>query len=114
MKSAGNDYSPESQPTSGIPSSGVRESGAPLRVRRVCESCGVDLEWKPRSKNVDGVYRCMPCHKRRKTVRTAVQGMRRRIGRLGVAIALAVFTVLSLLGMMRSCNEPAQPPAESQ
>lgn len=106
--------SPDSQgPASGNPSSGVRTSSGPLRVERVCKSCGVRLEGKPRTKNVDGEYRCLPCHRRRKVVREAYYGVRRQLKRLGVAGAVFIAMGLALMGAMRSCNEPPPPPAES-
>lgn len=109
------DSSPDSvAPPSGNPSSGVRTSSGPLRVERVCKSCGIGLQGRPRTKNVDGEYRCLPCHKRRKVVREAYYGVRRQAKRFGVAGAVVAAMAVALLGVMRSCNEPAPPPAESQ
>ena len=96
----------------GEPRSGVRASSGPLRVRRTCRSCGIDLEAKPRTKNVDGDYRCIPCHRRRKIVREAVHGVRRRLRRFGALGLVALVMGVALTGVMRSCNEPAPPPAE--
>lgn len=109
------DTAPDSEaPPSRDPSSGVRSSLGPLRVERVCKSCGVRLEGKPRTKNVDGEYRCLPCHRRRKVVREAYYGVRRQAKRFGIAGAVVLAMAVALLGVMRSCNEPAPPPAESQ
>jgi hypothetical protein len=104
--------SPGSHGAEGDPASGVRVSSGPLRVRRTCASCGVDLEGKPRTKNVDGDYRCIPCHRRRKVVREAVQGVRRRLRRFGSLGVVVLVMGVALMGVMRSCNEPAPPPAE--
>lgn len=109
------DSAPDSvAPPSGNPSSGVRVSSGPLRVERVCKSCGVNLQGKPRTKNVDGDYRCLPCHRRRKVVREAYYGARKQMRRFGVAGVVFLAMTGALFGVMRSCNEPAPPPAESQ
>jgi hypothetical protein len=112
VKDAGFTDPAKSEPPGGAPTSGVRASSGPLRVRRTCASCGVDLESKPRTKNVDGDYRCIPCHRRRKVVREAVRGVRRRLRRFGSLGVVALVMGVALTGVMRSCNEPAPPPAE--
>ena len=113
MKSTGTERAPESHPPSGDPVSGVRTSVSPRSVLRVCKSCGTNLDGKPRSKNVAGEYRCMACHRRRKSVREAVQSLRQRVGRFGYALAVAVVMCGALVGVMRGCNEPAPSPADS-
>ena len=55
----------------------------------------------------------MACHRRRKSVREAVQSLRQRVGRFGYALAVAVIMCGALLGVMRGCNEPAPSPADS-
>jgi hypothetical protein len=112
VKDAGIDGAPKSGSAEGEPQSGVRTSSGPLRVRRTCRSCGIDLEGKARTKNVDGDYRCIPCHRRRKMVRGAVEGVRRRVRRVGTLGVVALVMGVALTGVMRSCNEPAPPPAE--
>jgi hypothetical protein len=108
----GIDGAPKSGSAEGEPRSGVRTSSGPLRVRRTCRSCGTDLEGKARTKNVDGDYRCIPCHRRRKIVRDAVQGVRRRARRFVALGIVALVMGVALTGVMRSCNEPAPAPAE--
>jgi hypothetical protein len=112
VKDAGYTRPSESAPPSVEPGSGVRASSGPLRVRRTCASCGIDLESKPRTKNVDGDYRCIPCHRRRKVVREAVRAVRTRLRRFGALGVVALVMSVALTGVMRSCNEPAPPPAE--
>ena len=106
MKSAGSDQAPVSS-SRDEPSSGVRSSGAPLHVERICRSCGVNLAGKPRAKNVDGDYRCMPCHRRRKVVREALGGVRRQVKRFAISSVVALGICFALLSVMRSCGEPA-------
>jgi hypothetical protein len=109
------DSSPDSvAPPSGNPSSGVRTSSGPLRVERVCKSCGVGLKGKRRTKNVDGDYRCLPCHERRKVVRAAYYGVRRQAKRLGAAGVVVVAMAMALVGAMRTCSEPVLSPADSR
>ena len=55
----------------------------------------------------------MACHRRRKSVREAVQSLRQRVGRFGYALAVAVIMCGALLGVMRGCNEPSLSPADS-
>lgn len=113
MKSTGTERAPESHAPSVDPASGVRTSVSPRSVSRVCKSCGTGLDGKPRSKNVDGEYRCMACHRRRKSVRDAVKNLRQRVGRFGYALAVAVVMCGALFGVMRGCNEPSLTPADS-
>ena len=45
-------------------------------------------------------------------VREAVQGVRRRLRRFGSLGVVVLVMGVALMGVMRSCNEPAPPPAE--
>jgi hypothetical protein len=55
----------------------------------------------------------MACHRRRKSVRDAVQSLRQRVGRFGYALAVAVVMCGALFGVMRGCNESSLTPANS-
>ena len=76
-------------------------------MERICRSCGVNLEGKPRAKNVDGDYRCMPCHRRRKVVREAFGGVRSGLRRFSLAGVVGLGICFAVLSVLRSCGEPA-------
>ncbi len=44
-------------------------------------------------------------------MRSAYVGVRRRVERFGFAAVVVALMVLALVGVMRSCNEPAPAPA---
>lgn len=100
-------------PSSGEAVSGVRVSEGALRIERRCKSCDTNLEGKPRTKNADGDYRCMPCHRRRKAGRGIAVGVRRYATRAGAVGLMALVFAFMLVGLMRSCGQASEAPSSA-